>query len=188
MNGATASKSDRCRTKPRKTGRSRSPCRRFSKNCHRNSRKAPWRPLARVYACASTRYQYPRESPLYFPPLHHCRQRPRARCRSLSGRGGASINERGIQAARRDQVLHAARILSPGSLTFVAIDPRMRARRTNDACRSVAWRQELRRLRRWIKRVAATLEGLVRFQRCLVSLGNTFPRCCFSEGTSSMLS
>lgn len=32
-------------------------------------------PLARVYACASTRYQYPRESPLYFPPLHHCRQR-----------------------------------------------------------------------------------------------------------------
>lgn len=32
-------------------------------------------PLPRVYACASTRYQYPRESPLYFPPLHHCRQR-----------------------------------------------------------------------------------------------------------------
>ena len=42
------------------------------KNCHRNSVESP--PPC-VYACASTRYQYPRESPLYFPPLHHCRQR-----------------------------------------------------------------------------------------------------------------
>lgn len=50
----------------------------FSKNCHRKSTRkvsARTHALARVYACASTRYQYPRESPLYFPPLHHCRRR-----------------------------------------------------------------------------------------------------------------
>lgn len=56
----------------------------FSKNCSSKTREKFPRSeranerrseLARVYACASTRYQYPYESPLYFPPLHHCRQR-----------------------------------------------------------------------------------------------------------------
>lgn len=47
----------------------------ISKNCPQNSKEDASSRLSRVYACASTRYQYPYESSLYFPPLHHCRQR-----------------------------------------------------------------------------------------------------------------